>query len=505
MAQAIVARRDGDAFQARLFWRQAARLLDPNSHVRKVGFESGPAGFDDVWVEHDPGHGPRDPEGLPLGRVHQQCKWHVAPGAYGYADLIDPEFINAQSRSLLQRAREAQARHAADGHGLRFQLLSNWGVDPKDPLRSMIATRSTAFQAARLFEGKTDRSQAGQVRKLWREHLAIDEDELRRLAGVLAFGHAPDSLDAHRELLDPVFRLVGLRPVPESESAFIYDDVIFQWLAQGRLEFDRTSFRDACARENLLGPALGGPKVYGVKSFEHPFDRLEDRCDEVLSLTARFDERFILSDTDWRTDLYPRLQTFLAAAARESDRLRLALDAHVTLAFAAGAVLDIKSGRRVEIEQRTLDRRIWSADDSPPDPAWPDLATQWTELNPEGLDIAVAIGLTHNIEAAVRQHLAGQTDIKGLLVCAPATGPGARAVACGAHASILAEAVVAASRARRPVGGRVHLFIAAPNAFAVFLGQRRVALGPVTLYEFDFEAARTGGYQPSLALPIAAP
>lgn len=501
MAQAIVARRDGDAFQARLFWGRAARLLDPRSRVRKVGFESGPGGFDDIWEEFEPGHGPLDTLGVPLDRVHLQCKWHVAPGAYGYSQLVDPEFINAKSRSLLQRARQAQTAYAPNGRGVRFQLTSNWGVDYRDPLRGMVANRSYALVIAKLFEGKTPRSASGQVRKLWQDHLQIDDDELRKLAGTLAFGQVADSLDSLREGLDPVFRLVGLRPVAQNESAFIYDDVVFQWLSQGRLEFDRDSFRAACAQDGLLGPALDGPKTYGVKSFEHPFDRLEERCDEVLNLVPRFDARFIQDPRDWSATIYPEIETFLISAAKREPQVGLALDAHTTLAFAAGSVLDVKSGRRVEIEQRTLQRRIWSADDSPVDPAWPSLAFSWSSMDPLGDDVVVAIGLTHDIGSAVDAFARGLANVAGVLRCAPATGAGAFAVHGGAHASQLAEAVVAEAKVRRVAGGRLHIFIAGPNAFTFFLGQRRAALGPVTLYEYDFEAARTGSYEVSLSLP----
>jgi hypothetical protein len=49
MTQAVIVRRDGDTFQARMFWRSAARLLDPESAIAKVGFEIGPKGFDDVF------------------------------------------------------------------------------------------------------------------------------------------------------------------------------------------------------------------------------------------------------------------------------------------------------------------------------------------------------------------------------------------------------------------------------------------------------------------------
>ena len=42
MTQAITARRDGDIFQARMFWLRAIPLLLPDSPVAGVGFESGP-------------------------------------------------------------------------------------------------------------------------------------------------------------------------------------------------------------------------------------------------------------------------------------------------------------------------------------------------------------------------------------------------------------------------------------------------------------------------------
>jgi SMODS-associated and fused to various effectors sensor domain len=55
---------------------------------------------------------------------------------------------------------------------------------------------------------------------------------------------------------------------------------------------------------------------------------------------------------------------------------------------------------------------------------------------------------------------------------------------------LLADAVTARLRATHPhKGGQrtTHLFIAGPNAFAFFLGQHHVALGPTAVYEWDFE------------------
>lgn len=506
MTQAIAVRRDGDTYQARQFWLRAARLLDPKSPVRRVGFESGPKSFDDIWVEYAPGHEPSDQAGIPLKREHLQCKWHISPGTYGFADLVEPEFINANARSLLQRARDAQLKNAPHGQGARFKLITNWQLDRADALGPIISNRSGSVRLDRLYGSKTDNSKEGSIRKTWREHLEIDEDELRLLANTLAFAHTSETLDDLRERLDDVFGVVGLRRIPLKQSAHAYDDVVFQWMAQGRLEFGRESFRAACVREDLLCESPDRPHVYGVKSFEHAFDRLEDRCDDVLDLVPVFDERYIRDDDDWEVELYPRLQAFLRSAAKDQPRLRLALDAHTSLSFAAGSVLNIKSGRDVELEQRTHGRRIWCADDVAADPQWPTLTETVVELDTSASDLAVALCITHDIAEDVERYVEAQhTSIGKMLILRASCGPGAQVVASGHHAFDLAQSAKEAVRRAKPdpsQGGITHVFIAAPNALTFFLGQQQSALGPVRLYEFDFDGTRGGSYNPSLTLPI---
>ena len=504
MTQAVAVRRDGDAFQARIFWRKAACLLDPSSPVTQVGFESGPKGFDDVWVAYTPDHAPGDHEGRPILREHIQCKWHVSVNDFGYADLTDPEWINANKFSLLQRARMAQVAHARNGIGARFKLLTNWRIGQTDPLRSYINQKSKTLRLKDLFDEKTDRSMAGKVRKLWREHLDIDDQELMLLARTLSLDTDSTSLDDHRDNLDLLFENRGLRRVPVNESSFVYDDVAFQWLSQGRLEFDRQTFREACKREGLLANNGRVHVVFGVKSFEHPFDRLEDRCTVVLDLISHFDERAIRDQAEWTTTLYPKLKSFLQTAAKDNQHLRLILDAHITLAFAAGSVLNIKSGRNVEIEQRTIHRNVWHSSDMPRDSSWPGWEFELETLNESEQDMVVAVCLTHDVVPAVKMHLAATLpQASSLLIARPSCGSGARSVVCGQHAFDLAETLALQINQKRCASKPpLHLFIAAPNAFTFFLGQRQPGLGKTTLYEYDFEGAHGGGYKPSLSLPI---
>jgi hypothetical protein len=507
MTQANTARREGDDFQARQFWLRAGRLLDRESPIVRVGFESGPRSYDDIWVEYERGRGPRTLNGSTLLREHIQCKWHLTPGSYGYRQLIDPNFINAEKRSLLQRAHGAHLTHGTSGNSVQFTLLTNWQPDRNDPLQAIIGTRSGAVRVERLFDTKTDNSKTGAVRKVWREHLSLDDDALRQFARMLAFRSANDSLVDYRDQLDTLFGLVGLRRIAAHESAFPYDDVVYKWLGQGRLEFDRASFRRVCEDESLFTNA-GSPRpiVYGVKSFTHAVDRLEDRCVRVLDFVPDFDERYIRDEEEWSNRLYPALKKFLLQTAQESDRPRLALDAHATLAFAAGSVLNTKIGRIVELEQRSPARQIWAADDANADPAWPQLELTEIVIDATRPEIAVTVAATHDIAADVKSYIERSLPLVGrLLVFTPSGGARPTSVVNGRHAFELAHSLAAQVKAYGSAasGEITHLFVAAPNALTFYLGQHQVLIGRVCFYEFDYDGAQGRSYSPSLTLPVA--
>src|SRR3546814_8439364 len=82
-------------------------------------------------------------------------------------------------------------------------------------------------------------------------------------------------------------------------------------MAQGRNEFDRASLRAACADQGLLAEPKATPEAFGVKSFEHPIDRLEERCTSVLNLVPSFHNRFIRNDEDRSEEHTSELQSLM--------------------------------------------------------------------------------------------------------------------------------------------------------------------------------------------------
>jgi hypothetical protein len=506
MARANVARRNGDDFQARMFWLYAACLLDAHSPIIRVAYETGPKGIDDILIEYDPKEAPTDHAGCRIYRRHIQSKWHATAGVFGYAELIDPTFINAKRYSLLERVRNAQLAAAPDGRGCRFELITTWRIRDGDPLLDLIGKNTDAIDLDRLFDGTTDRSRMGGVRKLWREHLKIDDDALKRVARVFAVAETPESMMRLRERLDERFAAVGLKRVPAAASNFPYDGLTAALLAQGRIDFDRDSFRQMARSERILveaAPAVTGLTI-GIRSFMHPIDDLENRCERMLNLVPHFDGRYIREPTHWQDRVLPELSDFMLRAARESDRVRLVMDAHTSLAFAVGTLINVNSGRHVEIEQRTGGRRFWSMDDESVDSAWPKLVIEDEQLPGDGDEIAVAVSLTHDITTDVRAFVTRDLPQVGQIVhCRLEAGASARAIRCGSHAWQLAEAVVQHLTPKRTRGRRltrVHFFLAGPNGFAFFLGQQQRAIIAATVYEWDLECVRGGGYSPGLSL-----
>ncbi len=226
----------------------------------------------------------------------------------------------------------------------------------------------------------------------------------------------------------------------------------------------------------------------------------------MLDLIPSFNDRYIRAGISWEHDLLPRLKAFIESAAQSGPRLSLAMDAHTTLAFAAGTILHTKSGRAVELQQRTRSGiQVWSADDAQPDADWPDWQFEEHDLQTGGQDIAVAISVSRPVSSEVRRYLQGQSNI-GRLICAELSGGAAQiAVLNGAHADLLSEqfANYIKNLRAQSIGTtlpQAHLFISAPNTFAFFLGRHAKLIKPAVLYEFDFDTDRSGSYEPSLTL-----
>lgn len=242
--------------------------------------------------------------------------------------------------------------------------------------------------------------------------------------------------------------------------------------------------------------------------FEAWAKNLDEETENLLALEGSFDGRFIRDPEGWATSILPRLDSFFSDALDTGRPLGLQLVAHSTVAFAAGYSLPIRAEAPISLVQRTArGTETWSERKGPrpSDSCWAPFEVE--ERDPNVADIAVAIAITNEVAPALAHYLSVSPLRVGRIIQARIAGePGKTRVESGAHAHTLATQLHqylkdhTGNRTQR----RLHLFIAAPNAFVFYFGQLARSLGQVQLYEYDFEAAGHGTYEPSLALPIPA-
>jgi hypothetical protein len=505
MADAVLPRWHGDNYQSRVFWEIALSLLDTGeSCIVEVTFEAdGPKSFDDVVVRYDPAVARSGSERVTAD--YHQVKWHVEYGGrFGYADLIEPAFIGAKTFSILQRL--ADARNKA-GPGSCFSFITVYRIKDGDQLAELVSANDRSLLVEKLFDGTTDRSRMGAVRKLWREHLALtDDDGLRKVVTGLRIFDGHRSLEELKESIVQRARQVGVITNPATNSDFRLDELARALKKRGLNSFTRETFRKLCEDEELLDKIVAAADPFlpiAIRSFLGPAaDIVGALPQHTLMLTDSFRQRYLRDELDWQRDIRPTVEAFLRAKVVESSRLRLILDAHASVAFIAGAVLDVKSGASVELVQKgRVGSRIWRADDGSEKSS---AAFEITESRlGDGPDVAIAISVAQSAEPAARAYCGKALPKVGRLVTyVLPRGPSQQGIQGGGHAAALAEAI--ANHVRLIKGEEVetltHIFAAAPNSLLFYLGQQHQAIAPCVVYEYDFDRHGNKSYQPSMVM-----
>lgn len=506
MVDAITATWHGGNYQARVFWENALNLLDENSCVAEVTFEaSGPKSFDDVVVRYDPPVARSGPHRIDA--EYHQVKWHVDTGGrFGYEDFIDPKFIGAKSISLLQRLKDAREKLPA-GEMAQFTFVTTYRVGDDDPLKDLISGNDRTLLLERLFDGTGPRGRMGKVRHCWSQHLGLENDDLLRglLTGFRLFeGHR--TLDELRDQINQKATYLGVMGVSAANSDFRFDELARQLKVRKLNGLNRESLVQVCREEGLIVEKLrdgDGALPVAIRTFLGPAADVSDATPEnTLVLTEHFRQRYLQEGRDWQNDLRPLVEQFLRCVVPRAPRMKLILDAHASIAFLAGSVLDVKSAVQVSLVQKgRVGARIWRPDDSSDDSGKCfDAAVHALGGND---DIAVAVSVAQPVEAHVRRYLAEHLpQIGELLTFGFPEGAGHQVVAGGAHAAALAEQVANRVRAARQdhPDAVAHIFAAVPNSMMFFLGQHHQSIAPCVVYEYDFDRKGNKSYHPSIVI-----
>jgi hypothetical protein len=184
----------------------------------------------------------------------------------------------------------------------------------------------------------------------------------------------------------------------------------------------------------------------------------------------------------------------------------LRIDAHSSIAFAAGHSLNPKSGVQVAIRQKVMGQwDVWRTSmclqHRNPEDLWQVVNTP---TGAEGAEVALCVNITHNALKDVELFVRSNPRIGRIVSVSILPAPGPTSIRNGDHALELAQGVAAILKDRSADERReiLHLFGAAPNGFMFVLGQLSHSFGRIQLYEYDFESNTPGAYTPSIKLPI---
>jgi len=512
MSKAVIARMQGDDYQALYFWYKACGLFHEHTKIKTISYEYDEAkAFDDVVIEYE------KPIADELDRMiyadFYQIKFHVTHGGeMTCRSLIEPSFINATSISFLQRLKDAVFSSRELEKECRFCLVTPWGVPLSDQLAELLSTTGGELRLDKLMVGITDGSRMGQIRKMWREHLSLDDDQtlLSILEAVRIYPNSGSIKDL-TEKLNYGLISSGFSPIEEGTVTHKYVDLVKGLLKKRKFTFTKEELIEKCKIEGLwIGNSekvIDNNINLGIRSFYRWAENMENETNSMLCLTKYFNGRYIKDIYDWKSDISRNIIAFIKENIVSGNSYNLHLDAHHSVAFFAGHELDVKSGISVAPVQKGYNgqKQIWRPSDINLSGEYIDWMFKEISLE-RGNDVAVAISATHDISEDVGHYInQAFLPIGRIISCfVDNKGPRATSVKDANHASFLANQVSSKMKTRniKERLAHLHIFYAGPNGLLFFIGQFSKSFGPCTLYEFDFTKQTPGGYKPSITLPI---
>lgn len=324
----------------------------------------------------------------------------------------------------------------------------------------------------------------------------------------ISFKHIPFDV----EILETLVRDSLLRYISNHNRMLTFDQISFivsatvndQMISSTHGDgIDRKKFDEELEKRIFLIADKYSPKriSIAVTSFPRGAVHLEDRA-MCLSLVDKFDGRNLKNGYDWNNDIYPMLRDFLISNTKNEHAYQVFLDAHASLAFAAGRVLDSKSGINVFPIQKTAGTKLWDVKLSAKR-SYSNWRISHEKLEENQFDTALILNVTRPIYNDVIEYIKEQNlSIGRIINCTPnEAGSTNFSIEDGNHAATLANSIYNAIAQRTTAERRatLHIFAAAPNAFMFFLGQISRGFGKCVLYEYDFDQQGSCSYSESIS------
>lgn len=244
-----------------------------------------------------------------------------------------------------------------------------------------------------------------------------------------------------------------------------------------------------------------------IRSFSRGTDNIHTNAEFSICLVDMFKGRYLKEGLCWNENIYSQLVSETTKAINDQDlKYQLHINAHTSIAFAMGRLLDSKSGIHAFPIQRTANygEQLWEIKKS--SKAYDLWDINWLEgcpVNKYNFDCVLIVNVTHDITNQVEEYLLDENiEVNRKIIC-KLSGQCNSAITNGEHAQQLSDEIskVLTQRTREERLGRLHVFISAPIGFVYYLGSVSRGFGKIVLYEYDYEQNITGTYSPSIMFP----
>ena len=112
-----------------------------------------------------------------------------------------------------------------------FTIYSMRDIDQNDPLYSLVSNNDKTIDLDKLFDGTTDASEMGKIRKKFCDALNVNEDDLKCIMGQIKIKYRQETIDCLKESLNQQLEKQGLKIISDSKYSNPYSQLIKKLLS----------------------------------------------------------------------------------------------------------------------------------------------------------------------------------------------------------------------------------------------------------------------------------
>nr|WP_288828841.1 SAVED domain-containing protein [uncultured Clostridium sp.] len=501
MSNAITARELGDEYQKLVFWLYVNKMLTKKNDIEKVGYEYDEIkSMDDVVVFYSKPQIDGDLRNIIKDYI--QVKFHMRQSNFfTFDNLLDPEFVNSTRYSALDKVVMAYKKLGDEFKNRRFIFYSQWEICQTDELYNLVSNVNQSIDVHRLYIGGP-KSKMGILRKKLCDKLSILEGDLKIVLSQIRLYTHMESFNQLLDNLNTEFIHNGLKCCPKSRINNPYNSLISNWMHSNINEFDADFILKECEQQNLIEKHKTKNKI-GICSFPRDSGYLSQTAQSMINLVPLFNGRFLKDEYTWE-GVYELINEYVMQNLNQEDEYQLYLEAHLSISFIAGRILNPKSGRKVVPLQKSIEgREIWKNQKGNTKQS-DCLNIESIDINEYSSDTAIVIGLSNYILDDVRDFIKEENLNISVIYNASLSCAGPAAVADAGHAWGIVEQLnkCIEQRERKLKRGILHVFAASPAAIMFNLGKMSLSYGKIILYEFDFLRIKHGTYYKTITFPV---